>query len=800
MAVEPHCVLPFRLDEAWLASQKGIDVLSLDCFDTLFWRQVAEPVDIFFELAREPIFKASGLSPALRVRAEAEARKLKWVIDGGNEVSIEEVYRCALPTAGAEEICDLVKAEIDCEIRHGFIFEPILRLLDLAKTAGLKVILVSDIYYSESQLKALLDGVFPGLSSKFDRVFCSSTFGRGKSTGIWKSVCERLRVKPDRICHIGDNLVADYHGPISAGIRALHLGRHSVAAEEVLRQRLQVALQLFPELRFNAAVPSLFHAEIAREAPESAAERIGQWTIGPILYAFARFVGDSIEALEADGRPVRVGFLLRDGHLPALACRALLGDDFGTELNISRFAAIAATIDSPERVQQILAEMLSKDGFAPLLRQMLVPEDLAKQILQQIDHSRTPERDFVRMVTRREFVRGAIERSKAYRQRLYRHIIVRTGLQPGDRLVFVDLGYSGTAQNLLAPVLKADLGVELQGVYLLAGEVKPGYAPRRGLVDPAWVDPRVIGAMTGFAIASFEMMCTRREPSTIDFTAEGEPVFADVAVERRQLETVATIQAACVSFVERLRDVAPCHRPRETPALLGRSAAVELARLLYFPRSWEIDCIKGFEFDVNLGSDLKLRLVDVERSARQMRQSGFLFMDAEMCQRRTNFAMELRHIDVSLATLLFAQNRSGFAVFPADASFRREPLQVALVRGEENAVQQVDSVSTLDGFFAANVPSVSGAHIALMFGARYSCLEIDAVQLVTSAGKVVRELESGSGLILDGLNPVAGRVFSVEAGGMMVILPVPEDDGYAFRVVFRPLAMRSLEKVEVDSA
>ena len=800
MGIEPHSIFPFQLDEAWLASQKGIDVLSLDCFDTLFWRQVAEPVDIFFELAREAIFKASGLSPALRIRAEAEARNLKWVIDGGTEVSLEDIYRRALPTAGVDEIDDLVKAEIACEIRHGFIFEPVLRLLDLAKTAGLKVILVSDIYYSEAQLKALLDGVVPGLSSKFDCVFCSSTFGRGKSTGIWKSVCERLRVTPDRICHIGDNLVADYYGPISAGIRARHLRRHSVNADEVLRERLQVALQLFPELRSNAAVPSLFHAEVAREAPDSAAERIGQWVVGPILYAFAKFISDSVDALKAGGRTTRVGFLMRDGYLPALACRALSGDDFGADLNIGRFNAIAATIDSPKRVQEMLAEMLSKDSYAALLRQMLVPEDLAERILLQIDQSRTPERDFVGIVTRGKFVRGVIERSRAYRQRLYRHIIGRTGLQPGDRLIFVDLGYSGTAQNLLAPVLKADLGVEVQGVYLLAGVAKPGVAPRRGLIDPNWVDPRVIGALTGFTIAGFEMMCALRQSSTIDFTTEGEPVFGGPQIHTRQIEAVAAIQAASVGFIELLRDVAPCHRPRETFELLGQSAAIDLARLLYFPRPWEIDCLAGFEFDVNLGTDFKLDLIDIEQSERDIRRSGFLFMKAEFQHRRANFAMELRHIDISLASLIFNQTRLGFAVVPADVSFRREPLQVALVRGEENAVQQVDAVSTFDGFFAANVPSVSGAHVALMFGSRYSCLEIDAVQLVTSAGKVVRELESGGGYILDALNPVAGRVFSVEMGGMMVILPVPEGDGYAFRVVFRPLAMRSLEKAEVDSA
>lgn len=784
-----------ELDEGWLAAQPGAKVLSLDCFDTLFWRRVAAPTDVFFELAQGEAYRSRCLSAGLRARAEDQARKLKWVRASTFEVTLEEIYRHLLPDASADEIAELIAVEIECEIAHGFIFEPDFRMIGLARQRGLKVIIVSDIYFSEAQLKSLLEGVMPGMTDAIDRVFCSSTFGRGKSTGIWKSVCERMQVKPDQIIHVGDNPHADLRGALSAGVRGWHLVRHEPAVEEVLQQRTQVGLQLFPELRALAALPSLFHGQLAGPVPENLAERMGEVTLGPILYAFAVFISEGLEALRLDGRPTRAAFLLRDGHLPASVCRVLLGEDQVAELNISRLAAISATIDSPKRVEELLSGGLSADGFEALLRQLLVPKEEASRVLAHVRASRTPERDFVKIVTRPEMVKQTVARSRAYRQRLYRHIVARTGLQRGDRLVFVDLGYSGTAQNLLAPFLREELDVDLQGIYLLAGEVMPGLSPRRGLIDPSWVDPRLIGSLTGFYIAAFEMMCARRGPSTIDFSEDGEPVFSGEAMAESQLTTVDVIQRACVGFVERLSRLPAAHRPRQDPRILGQSAAIELARLLYFPSRWEIDCLRGFEFDVNLGSSLKMSLLDVGRSERDMRRQGFLFMNAELEQRRTNYPMELRYLDLSLSTLMFGQNRLGFPVIPATSSFRREPLQVAVVRGDEQAVQTVEAISTFDGFYAVTLPCIPGAHVALLFGARFSCVQIEAVEYLApdpnAVMRVARELEADRDYILDRGETVSGKVFQFVPEGMLVLAMADgESPQSMIRVVFRPLAMR----------
>ena len=60
--------------------------------------------------------------------------------------------------------------------------------------------------------------------------------------------------------------------------------------------------------------------------------------------------------------------------------------------------------------------------------------------------------------------------SSAFRERFYRYLENTVDLKSGDRLVFVDLGYTGTAQMCLEPVLEAERDVTVEGIYVLAGE------------------------------------------------------------------------------------------------------------------------------------------------------------------------------------------------------------------------------------------------------------------------------------------------------------------------------------------
>ncbi len=162
--------------------EAGITTLSLDCFDTLLWRQTRTPIDVFFALAHSEPFRRRKFSAKKRAAAESLARSLKLVRKNRREVSLEEIYSAAFPDLDATEIGELSRAELEAEIATCFAFPQTVELLREAKKRGLSVVITSDTYFSSAQLRELLKARLPSDAyDAIDSVFCSSEFGQSKT-------------------------------------------------------------------------------------------------------------------------------------------------------------------------------------------------------------------------------------------------------------------------------------------------------------------------------------------------------------------------------------------------------------------------------------------------------------------------------------------------------------------------------------------------------------------------------------------------------------------------------------------
>ena len=782
-----------ELDSSWLSSYDGLKVLSLDCFDTLLWRKVVSPTDVFFTLAQSAIFRKLGLSAPLRAKAETAARRIKWINTQCSEVNLDEIYRQALPGASAADIAELAGAEVACEIDYCFAFQRVFDLIVQAKAQGLRVVIVSDTYLTEAQLRQLLFGAMPPLEGLIDAVYCSNAHKLSKAEGIWRSVLPLLKVKPEQILHLGDNIEADFHSPRRFGIRATHFIQQRDAVKQVLKGRAQAAVQILPELGYREPIPSYHHGLIAASDQSDPVANFGYACLGPILHAFADFVLREAADIRAQGKPLKLAFLLRDGFLPSKACSTLAGAPVGSELNISRLTAIAASLDSRAAIVLQLSKNLSREALAPLARQLLLPPALAEKILKMTARSAQPEKDFASLVLQPGTVKVIIEASRSLRRRLVQHVRKVTGVESGDTLMFVDLGYSGTAQTLLRDVLKEDLNVDLVGRYLLADEVMPNQSDRKGLFDASRADGRITYALTGNYIAGFEMLCTQSAPSTVDYTDEGEPVFAQTALGAVQQSRVGAIQQACLRFIADARDTPACHQPVPNAAHAAQAAVIDLARLLYLPTPMELECMASFQFDFNLGTDKHIALFDPAQGLQAMRSHGFGYMNAQLDQLRTNYAWELRALDLSLSVLLLAQNRYGFDMQPAHASYRKEKLQVLATTATEHSVREMEANATYDGYFSIAVPLSPRFNVGILFGQAYSWIQIDSVQLVSDAGLLRgADMTPGEDALFDQMVFADNGLCQVAEGGMLYLPGLPRYESKMFcRVVFRPIAAKA---------
>src|SRR4051794_10048155 len=156
---QPFPCADARLAEAFaLVESDEIAVLSLDVFDTVLWRKVAEPREAFDLIAarlRARGALAPGIDDAewatLRREAEKRARAEKRDRGEGLEVTLDEIH-AAMPTSllqgsvTREQLC-----EVECEVERDLLVPDldILELIRGAHDSGKQVIAVSDTYFSE---------------------------------------------------------------------------------------------------------------------------------------------------------------------------------------------------------------------------------------------------------------------------------------------------------------------------------------------------------------------------------------------------------------------------------------------------------------------------------------------------------------------------------------------------------------------------------------------------------------------------------------------------------------------------
>ena len=781
------------LDAAWLPSFDNISVLSLDCFDTILWRKVAAPTDVFFALAQTDEFKRHGLTANLRAKAESQARKQKNVLTGISEVNLTEIYRAALKSATDDEIAALASREIEVEKMYCFGFAPVVALVHQAKQLDKKVIIVSDTYLREQELTDLVYSVVPSLKGMIDSFYCSNELGLSKSAGIWRKLLPTIPVKPECILHLGDSEQADIKGAVPFGIRTAHLQQYVAPVSEMRYARAQIASQMFPEIRDDAALPDYYHGLLARKKfKEGIAFEFGYISVGPIMHAFAQFVNDEVAALESSKGCVKTAFLLRDGFLPSKACAALQGSQVGSLLNISRFTAIAATLTDKDSVVAYLATNLTIDSMPFVAKQLLLDDDMRNSLLKRAGKDRHPVTAFTRFLLEEHVLDAIYKSSRQFRANLLKHVQKTTGVASGDTLVFVDLGYSGTAQNLLSPILKRELGVDLVGRYLIAAEVGVPLNDRKGLIDAAQVDNRIINALTGGYIAGFEMLCTQNAPSTIGYNDDGDPVFTTLHISQAQQDTVQKIQDACIEFIHDHRASPLESLPSQNVGERMHSVAIDLGRLAYFPTTLDINCLNAFQFDFNLGTDKNMSLFDLDQGLKSMRTQGFGYMSAGFNEFRTSYPVELRFMDVSLSTLLFAQNRFGFPVRPSTASYRTENVTLLAVKGDKHTFSDVEATATYDGYFSLSVPLSAELDIAILFGKTYDWIQVDSIESVAlGKGNDTSELVPGDDVIFEGIDHQTNGLMALGPDGMIVLKKLQARQDRMCRVVYRPISYRS---------
>lgn len=189
------------------------DVISFDVFDTLLFRKVDKPTDVFSLIEKEagkPGFARD------RVASERQAREKKSAEKGTGEVTIDDIYRMpAMEAYGTPET--LIERELSAERRVCYANPVMPGILERLRIAGKTVIVTSDMYLPCDFIRELLESAgFHGI----EECFVSGDYGAGKGSGLFDAV--RRYADGGSTVHIGDNFAGDVFPLRGSDITPVH--------------------------------------------------------------------------------------------------------------------------------------------------------------------------------------------------------------------------------------------------------------------------------------------------------------------------------------------------------------------------------------------------------------------------------------------------------------------------------------------------------------------------------------------------------------------------------------------------
>lgn len=780
-----NAILPHALPSA-LDAYPGVTLLSLDCFDTLLWRDVHAPRDLFGALGEANLLQ--------RGWAEQTARNNAAVSHRRNEVHIDEIYAELMPKASTAERRAAVQDELDAEARHCFAFEPTVELMRAAKARGIETIIVSDTYLDEKQLRGLIAAAAgEEVAGLIGRIFCSSHYGKAKSEGLYEPVLKALKIAPEKILHIGDNKKADVDGVAPFGVNTLHLKQFTEGTEQ--RIRLESAISnIFHATEAGLAITHQPHrATIAANEPQMSdtAEVLGYTTLGPALLGFDRWLEEEAAALQAqNGGTVHAVFLMRDGYLPQLVHEAR--GRTGHAVEISRFTATAASLRTAEEVEHYVQREILSDLRA-VAQQLLLPAPEAAKLLKE--NSRPLP--FMRAVQEPQRMRRIIATSRAFAERLVAHVRKEVNPAKGDTLMLVDLGYNGSVQNDIDSLLAGALGVKVAGRYLLLREQSRSGLDKKGFIGHDDYDCAALESLCA-NVAVLEQLCTAAQGSVVDYEKDGTAIRRGNSIKSRQSAVRDRVQEGCLRFVRDegkaiIRAVAPAH---ET-VMWRRAAAAVLGRLMYVPLGSELAVLGEFEHDINLGVDNTVSLFDPAIAKKGLRQRGLFYMKGA---ERMYLPAELHGEGLALKLSLLAQRRFAMPLKYQDFVDNSISLPLIVADGNQVSTGNVTATPTHDGYYLAPIPiGDSRFSVGVQFGQLYDYVQVESAVFMPVETFLSDKIQHGTGEIdalpsLEGMDQVAPHLFRCENEFSFMMVPPPPRQGdrpMMLAIAFRPIAARA---------
>jgi hypothetical protein len=333
------------------------------------------------------------------------------------------------------------------------------------------------------------------------------------------------------------------------------------------------------------------------------------------------------------------------------------------------------------------------------------------------------------------------------------------------------------------------MNLHVAGRYLLLREEQPTGLDKQGLIDARHYDFRAVDMLCD-PIAVVEQLCTIAQGSVVDYKWDGAPVRKAAGIKSQQSATRDRAQAGAIAFAT---ESARIPLPGDADAW-RQAATAALARLLFMPMPEELEVLRCFDHDVNLGTEDVVPLLDADAALAGLKSRGLPYL---MHANRLYIPGEIREQGLALNLSMLAWRRFGLEVTTGDMAGTALQVPVILVDAEGQTVVDIDAHPTHDGFYAMAVPIGAGRFTAgVQWGAAFECVQIESARffVAESFGMVNDAVSVAAPVIHDGMETIADGLFRCTGPAALTMAPAPQlqrETDILLHIVFRPVLRRA---------
>ncbi len=420
--------------------------VSFDIFDTILFRNVSSPTDIFRVI--ETRIDVPNQFSQLRERVECELRRNS----ASNEVTLSEIYSELETRLGisCDEIFDI---EVQLEYEFAICNEQIKKWFDYAVENNKDVFLVTDMYLPSAIISKLVTGVgYKGFSG----IYVSSELNASKARGDLYEYILRDRSISEKLSwvHIGDNHISDYKHAKKYGINALYYKRN------------------YAHQKHQDITDSIVFA-LANNTAENGRSF---WSSFGAKYVAPLYCGMLLWLIEALRGEPNIYFLARDGYTPhklyEIAKQKYPDLPAGTYLYASRRAFLYPLLVNEPREEAISFLLLHNKGFNQKLTLNeilsncgLNPNAYASQIkacgLSNSSEELTSD-NREKFISFLQLIWGDIDKEFRKEKAMLEAYLEQSGLTSASKVNLFDIGWRGSTHHAISKLISAPV----HGFYL----------------------------------------------------------------------------------------------------------------------------------------------------------------------------------------------------------------------------------------------------------------------------------------------------------------------------------------------